>query len=163
MSDIIRFENDVQAVCEMTCNNIRSYDSRWKYTPDSAGLEMFKEKTREYFTFIKQANEGGGKVLCADVEGWVTSLGITRKTLHTYYHQRSNEWKEYIDYVKENIVTQKKAFMSNGRIPPLVGIFDLTNNFGYYSTNEFRKPIESRGDKKMLSLDEVLALENKQD
>lgn len=158
MDDIIRFENDVQAVCEMTCRNVKSYDTRCKYTPDAKGLDMFKRNTEEYFSFLRQANGTDGKMICADIEGWVTSLGITRKTLHKYYHSRGKDWQEYIDYVKENIVAQKKAFMNNGRISPIVGIFDLTNNFGYYSTNEFHRPIESRGEKKLLSFDEILAL-----
>ena len=100
------------------------------------------KNTEQYFAFIRQANEQttDGKPIFADVESWCTSLGITRTTLHRYYWNRSKEWQSYIDFIKDVILSAKKNYMMNGRISPLVGIFDLTNNHGYYSTNEFKRP-----------------------
>ena len=143
MDEVISFNDDVQAVSEMCFRNVKRYHEQpFKYTPDKEGLERFMKNTEQYFAFIRQANEQttDGKPIFADVESWCTSLGITRTTLHRYYWNRSKEWQSYIDFIKDVILSAKKNYMMNGRISPLVGIFDLTNNHGYYSTNEFKRP-----------------------
>ena len=97
---------------------------------------MFKEKTEQYFDFISRANIGNEKGICADIESWCTSLGITRATLSNY-HGRSGAWAEYIDYVRECILAMKKQFAFAGKIPPVTFVFDATNNHGYYNTSSF--------------------------
>lgn len=167
--EVIGFEDDVKAVSGIIASNIKKYDgdTRGKYENTLEGLERFKRATEAYFDGVKMANEGrildgkdSGKPVMVDIEGWITSIGITRMTLSRYYRNRGQEWKDYIDFVKDNILHSKKVYALNGRANPIVSIFDLTNNFGYYSTNEFHRPVESRGDKKMLSLDELMRLED---
>ena len=167
--EVISFEDDVQAISGIVSSNIKKYDgiTKAKYENTTEGLENFKKATEAYFDGIKLANEGrnlngkeAGKPVMCDIEGWVTSIGITRMTLSNYYRTRGQEWKDYIDFVKDNILHSKKLYALNGRANPIVSIFDLTNNFGYYSTNEFHRPVESRGDRKMLSFDELMRLED---
>lgn len=141
--DVYSFNDDIQAVVDLSYKCIKLYHKPFKYEPTDAGLEEFKRRTEQYFEYIKHANEmaeKNGKFVCADIESWCTSLGLTRTSLFRYYHNRSDEWKEYIDYTKELIFSMKKSFMLSGRIPAIVGIFDSVNNHGYYSTNTFQRP-----------------------
>ena len=145
MDDIERYVDDAQAASKLAYNCVMGHRKQMKYTPDKAGLDDFRDKTEAYFGFIVQANKSiEGKRLCADIEGWCGALGITRATLGHYLKTRSPEWVDYIEYIKGVIVGMKKQFMLNGRIPPIVGIFDLTNNHGYFNTNTFSKREEEK-------------------
>lgn len=142
-TEIFSFNDDIEAVTKLACKSIREYHTPYKYEPTEQGLEEFKRKTEQYFDYIRSANETAeksGKFVSADIESWCTSLGLTRTSLFRYYHNRSDEWKEYIDYAKELIFSMKKSFMLSGRIPPIVGIFDAVNNHNYFSTNTFTRP-----------------------
>lgn len=162
--EVLSFNDDVEAVIDLACKSIRKYHTPYKYTPDEAGLEEFKRRTEQYFDYIKRANdttENKGKFVCADIESWCTSLGLTRTSLYRYYHDRNDEWRTYIDFAKEVIFSVKKAFMLSGRIPPIVSIFDAVNNHNYYSTNEFtRAKINERQTiKQGLTLDDLKKLD----
>lgn len=157
--DVINFEDDVQAVTGIVASNVKKYDSmvKSKYEPTAEGLEKFRRATEAYFDAIKMANEKEeGKPVFVDIEGWCTSIGITRMSLSNY-RKRGKDWEDYIDFIKENILHAKKQFALNGRANPVVSMFDLTNNFGYYSTNEFHR-VNSRSERKELSFDEILEL-----
>ena len=159
MNDVISFTDDIQAVTGIVAANVKKYDSivKYKYEPTPEGLEKFKRATESYFDSIRMANEkDGGKPVFVDIEGWCTSIGITRGSLCNY-RKRGKEWEDYIDFIKENILHAKKQFALNGRANPVVSMFDMTNNFGYYSTNEFHR-ISSRGERKEVSFDEILEL-----
>lgn len=157
--NVISFEDDVQAVTGIVAANVKKFEPmQAKYENTIEGLEKFKRATEAYFDGIKMANEkDDGKPVFVDIEGWCTSVGITRRTL-VNYRRRGKEWEEYIEFIKENILHAKKQFALNGRANPVVSIFDLTNNFGYYSTNEFHRPVENRGDRKAISFDDILEL-----
>lgn len=159
MSDVISFENDIQAVTGIVAANVKKYDGlmKAKYESTDEGLEKFKRATEAYFDGIKMANENSEKAVFVDIEGWCTSVGVSRMTLSNY-RKRGKNWEDYIDFIKENILHAKKQFALSGRANPVVSMFDITNNFGYYSTNEFHRPVEGRGERKELSFDEVLEL-----
>lgn len=160
MNDVISFENDVQAVTGIVAANVKKYNgiTKAKYESTLEGLEKFKKATESYFDAIKMANEkDDGKTVFVDVEGWCTSVGISRETLSNYM-KRGKEWEDYIKFIKDNILHAKKQFALSGRANPIVSIFDITNNFGYYSTNEFHRPVETRNEKKEISFDELLEL-----
>ena len=159
MSDVISFENDVQAVTGIVAANVKKYNAlvKAKYEPTEDGLNKFKAATEAYFDGIKLANEkDGGKPVFVDIEGWCTSIGITRMSLSNY-RKRGKEWEDYIDFIKENILHAKKQFALNGRANPVVSIFDMTNNFGYYSTNEFHR-VSGSNERKEVSFEEILEL-----
>ena len=132
--DVIDFENFGVACAVLTYKAVKH--GTFKYEPTDEGLQMFKERTEQYFDFISRANIGNEKGICADIESWCTSLGITRATLSNY-HGRSGAWAEYIDYVRECILAMKKQFAFAGKIPPVTFVFDATNNHGYYNTSSF--------------------------
>lgn len=135
-TEVIDFENFGVACSVLARRSIMR--GVCKYPDTSEGLQTFKERTQAYFDFVEKANMGNEKGICSDVESWAISLGCTRQTILNY-RSRSGDWAEFIDYTKEIILAQKKAFAFSGRIPPLLAIFDLTNNHGYYSTSEFSK------------------------
>lgn len=133
-TEVIDFENFGVACAVLTYKAVKH--GTFKYEPTDEGLQMFKERTEQYFDFISRANIGNEKGICADIESWCTSLGITRATLSNY-HGRSGAWAEYIDYVRECILAMKKQFAFAGKIPPVTFVFDATNNHGYYNTSSF--------------------------
>lgn len=53
------------------------------------------------------------------------------------YGKRNVEWREAIDTVRNAIATCKVQLASHYRVPPIVHLFDMTNNFDYYNTNQF--------------------------
>lgn len=132
--DVIDFENFGVACAVLAYKAVKH--GTCKYEPTDEGLQMFKDRTESYFDFISRANIGNEKGICADIESWCTSLGITRATLSNY-HGRSGAWAEYIDYVRECILAMKKQFAFAGKIPPVTFVFDATNNHGYYNTSSF--------------------------
>lgn len=134
--------DDLQAVVDMSLQSVRSARARKgqepKYTPDESGLDGFLERCEGYFQRIAEVNaERTSKhALIADIEGLCSWLGITRRTLRRY-RERGEKWLYAVDMVELNILACKKQMMLSGQMPPVVGIFDLCNNHGYVSTNQF--------------------------
>lgn len=139
--------DDMQAIVSMCINNIEQYNPGRKPTYENSpqGLQAFKDKTVDYFKHIQfvNADDSIDKKLIVDIESWACFLGITRKTLSLYHNQRGKDWADFIDYVKENILTVKKEMGLNYRIPPMVYAFDLANNHGYFNTSEYKVTVES--------------------
>ena len=135
--------NDILAMC------IESLDGRKaKYPDNEKGLEDFKNMSLDFFRYCQRVNndEQNNRRIIPDVEAWVTYLGITRQAVHKYYSGRGDEWREAIDKIKTAILSIKKQLMLTGKIPSIVGIFDLSNNHGYVNTTEFKlkPPVEER-------------------
>ena len=83
------------------------------------------------------ANPDLERKLIPDIENWCVFLGITRQTLFNY-ERRGPEWYDCIQYYKNAISSVKKQLALNYKIPPMVYVFDATNNHGYVNSNEFK-------------------------
>lgn len=136
------------AVINAAVHNIENYDvstggKAAKYPNNEQGLQAFKADCIAYFRSLAQINTGlevdDQKPVKATIEGLVTSLGMTRQNLSKVYYQRGGEWKDLIDYVKECICSCKWQAAASGKTPPVLALFDFTNNHNYLSTSEFKK------------------------
>ena len=103
--------------------------------------------TIDYFQYVKDtnANPDIDKKLVPDVEALCTFLEITRNTLLTYEKRRGGSWQDFIKQTKNAIAACKKELAFHQQIPPVVAMFDLTNNHSYVNTSEFK--IEAISDK----------------
>ena len=108
MSEIVTNADD--ALLKHSIDNLKDYDVRAgrppKYEDTETGLERFKTDTIRYFEEVRSANNGfdvENKPLIITVEGWLTSLGLTRQSL-SRYRNRGEEWSNFIDYIRENIL-----------------------------------------------------------
>ena len=111
----------------------------YKYPPTEEGFEQFNINSLGYFDYLEQANSRleSKQQIIPDVEGYCLWLGINRSTLSLYMN-RGNEWEEMITIYKDAIAFCKKQLALRGKIPPVMAIFDLTNNHGYHNANEFK-------------------------
>lgn len=123
--------NDLNAITKMGIEALKTYNPHkpFKYPETSEGLELFKSKTLEYLEYVDSVNSNDdmSKKVVLDIEGWCTYLQITRKTLHVYYHDRGNSWKDFIDYFKTLITAYKKQLAFSNKTPSIFAIFDLVN------------------------------------
>lgn len=132
---------DAQKASQLLCSEaVRNYQSGSgaKYPDTPQGLQEFRKATELYFDYVHTTNlgiEDGEPVLILDVEGWAVSVGISRATLASY-RKRGGEWRDYIDFCKDAILSDKKVRASNGRMPPVLFIFDSCNNFGYRNASD---------------------------
>lgn len=113
------------------------------YECTEQGLESFMDRATSFFEYINEVNGNPDleKKLLPDIENLCVFLGITRKTL-ALYRKRNDQWEQAIDLVKDGIMACKKQMVQTGKMPPLVFIFDATNNFNYVSTSEFHLSTE---------------------
>ena len=123
-----------------------------EYPATAAGLENFIHKTIDYLEHVNaiNANPDLESKLIPDIENWAMYLGITRQTVWVY-EQRGGDWGACISYYKNCIAAVKKQLAMNYKIPPVVALFDLTNNHAYVNSNEFKlttgTPDEDKGKK----------------
>lgn len=115
------------------------------YPNTEEGFDMFKAATVAYLEEVRQYNsdESHEQKMLLDIESWCITIGISRRTLCTYYAQRSQTWKDFIDLVKTGILATKKDFASRGKTPPILLIFDAVNNFSYRNTSDIRIETET--------------------
>ena len=103
--------NDLNAITKMGIEALKTYNPHKppKYENTPEGLDLFKNRTMDYLQYIDEVNssEDMNKKVVLDIEGWCTYLQITRTTLHAYYHDRGNEWKDFINYFKTIITAYK--------------------------------------------------------
>lgn len=111
------------------------------YANDKQGLEAFTENTLSFFEYCEEVNsnpEISEKAkLIPDIELWGSFIGVTRKTI-LMYERRGGEWQATIEYFKNHIAAIKKSLAEHGKIPPLIAIFDFTNNHHYVNASEFK-------------------------
>lgn len=123
-----------------------------EYSNTRQGLEEFIQKTGDYFAYLQAVNNADdpdegeqGKErprMIPDIESWCLYLGITRQTTYNYA-ARGKEWADIIEYYRGAIAAAKKQLMLSGKIPPVLAVFDLTNNHGYVNTSEFKLTTEA--------------------
>lgn len=129
-----------------------------KYPNSPEGLRLFREGVEGYFRYVQQLNDGVDekKQLIPDIEGLALYLGISRVTLLNYEKVRDQEWTQTVRLAKDVIGAVKKQMLMRGKIPPLVGVFDLTNNHAYHNTNEFHlTAIAEPNEKTKVTLDDL--------
>lgn len=110
-----------------------------KFSNDEEGLARFKEMSLEFIKELRKRNieaENSKRMrLIPSIEMWATYLGITRQTIHTYERTYNKQYNLFILQFKNVIATIKKELAENGKIPPIIHIFDFVNNFQYLNTN----------------------------
>lgn len=117
------------------------------------GLEEFQVASRSYFAQVRDINRRGEMRLIPDVESWATYLGITRKTILNY-EKRGEDWQNAIAFYKGIITACKKQLALAGKMPPVLAIFDLTNNSDYVNASEFRLSAEAAPETKQITAEE---------
>ena len=110
-----------------------------EYPPTRSGLDAFANRTIDYFEHLNgiNANPDIDRKLIPDIESWAMYLGITRQTIWSY-EKRGGEWSGTIAYFKNTIAACKKQLALSGKIPPVIAIFDMTNNHNYVNTSNFQ-------------------------
>lgn len=131
---------DMTAIMQLTIDSCVSRVGRPAEFPSTReGLDSFVTKTIEFFDYVRMINENPDlkQKLIPDIENWAVYLGITRQTLFNY-QRRGGEWADTIEYFKGAIASVKKQLALNYKIPPVLAIFDFTNNHGYLNSSEFK-------------------------
>lgn len=133
-------KDDMSAILDMTVKVMKQRGGRpCAYPNDERGLEMFRDNTVSFMDYVQEVNSNPDldHKLIPDIEAWATYIGVTRKTIFEYEH-RGGEWTTTIQAFKNAIASIKKQLLFTYKIPPMVGVFDLTNNHGYVNSNEFK-------------------------
>ena len=131
--------DDLQAVTELCISSLKKHGGKQAlYADTPQELQRFMNDVTGYFQMLHDANEDTepDKQLYPSIEGLCLYMGFSRNVL-SQYGKRSSAWREAIDTVRNAIATCKIQLASHFRIPPLVFVFDLTNNCAYYNTNQF--------------------------
>lgn len=127
------------------------------YEDSEIGLRRFRKDSENYLEYVKAVNESaaqngaGGAV--PDIESWAAHLGITRMTINRY-ERRGSDWEETISSMKGIITACKKQLALAGKMPPVLAIFDLTNNSGYINASEFKLVGETQQEAKQITAEE---------
>ena len=140
--------DSLQAVTKLAVSSLKRNKGRLaKYENSDEGLKLFMQKSCDFFEYVNEINNDldEQKRLIPDIEGLCLHLGIVRDTL-SEYSRRNEEWRNAIASVKQAISFAKKQLAFRGKIPPLIALFDLTNNHGYVSTSEFHLVAEQPTD-----------------
>lgn len=136
--------DDLQALVNLGIQSLKKGGAKYPNTPE--GLEMLKQGIIGYFQYIHDTNERlEDKPVYPDIEGLCVYLRTNRQNLFNY-EARGGEWAEVIGNAKGAIAAIKKQLGSTFKIPPILQIFDLTNNAGYVNSGEFRLKQETPPD-----------------
>ena len=133
-------KDDMTAILTLTIEKTKErggYPATYPHTRQ--GITAFNENTVKYFEYVNDLNQriDTERKLIPDIENWCVFLGITRQTLFNY-EKRDKEWSDCIAYYKNAIASVKKQLAMNYKIPPMVYVFDATNNHHYVNSNEFK-------------------------
>lgn len=131
---------DLTASLDLALFSLKRTGGRpFKYEPTEEGLERFTQESVDFLDYCNEVNKDmeEGQKLIPDVEAWAVYLGITRATIFEY-EKRGGEWKKTIDYFKNIIAQGKKELALNGKMAPVLYMFDSANNHNYINTNEFK-------------------------
>lgn len=132
--------DDTTAILDMIIDASERRKGRpFVYPNTPQGLEQFANDTKNYFEYVNNVNSNPNlkQKLIPDIENWAVYLGITRQTILSY-EQRGGAWSDCISFFKNAIGALKKQLALNYKIPPMVYVFDATNNHGYVNSNEFK-------------------------
>ena len=132
---------DLLAVAEIA----RAAVANWKpgqgekYPNNEEGLQMFRAAVASYIDHVITVNSSADMPhkLQLDVEGMCCYTGISRFTLKKYL-ARGGDWAEFINLAKQAILSWKMQAGASYRVPPVLQIFDLCNNYGFVNSAEFK-------------------------
>ncbi len=147
--------DDLTAILDLTINASTARMGRpAEYPNTQKGLDDFIQKTIDYFSYVNSVNANPDleRKLIPDIENWAVYMGVTRMTINNY-ERRGRDWRDCIGYYKNAIGAVKKQLAMNYKIPPMVYVFDATNNHGYVNSNEF-KLTETRAENEAQSVDD---------
>ena len=118
-----------------------------KYPHTAEGLALFKEKSIRFLEYVRAQNriadDENKRRLVPSIEAWACYCGISRQTILEYQKQRSQDWRDFVIWMKNTIQGCKSQLAICGKVPPVVYIFDSVNNAGYVNTSEVKvSPIE---------------------
>ena len=116
------------------------------YPCTEQGLEDFAKASAAYLQHLNTVNSRKGEGeqrLIPDYEGWCIFCGISRRTMLTYEKTRPQEWQDVIEFFKTVILAGRKQLASCFKIPPVLEAMNLTNNFQYLNTSEFKITAQS--------------------
>lgn len=155
--------NDLQAICELAIDSLQRHGGRVaKYADTAEDRERFLSDCVSYFQRLTEGNKDREteEMLLPSIESLCLYLSISRTTLFAYSH-RSEEWKEIIDTVRNAIASAKMQLACRGKIPSIVAVFDLCNNYSYHNTSEFHlstEPPQDTADTPRLSTEQIKRL-----
>ena len=137
---------DLQGITQLCIDSLRKHKGNQAiYRIDE--LPRFLDDCESYFKMLHDTNNGidADKQLYPSIESLCVFLGLARNTLNLY-SQRSDAWNSAIAQVRNCIASIKIQLASHGRIPAIVHCFDMTNNYGYVNTSEFKLSAEPQQD-----------------
>ena len=157
--------SDIEPVLDLAITSLKRNNGRVsKYPADQQGLIVFNQRCLEYFEYIRQQNNNPDlvKKLIPDIEGLTCYIGLTRAGLLYMEQTRTDDWKEAILMVKNAVCSCKKQLALTGQIPPIIAVFDLTNNHSYANTSEFHLVPEANDSRLQSKTLEQIAAEHQQ-
>lgn len=156
LSEVDIIPDDLNSILDMSIRSMK-LARNVKFPDTEEGLEDFKAQSLSYLEYVKRTNNDPDNEnhIIPDIEGWGVYLGTTRRTINNYQNVRSEEWQEFIAYFKGIITSCKKQLIFRQKIPPVVGIFDLTNNSDYVNSSEFKVKPDIQQENKPLTAAEL--------
>ena len=150
-------KTDLNAIVDLAIESCNHRHGIVIYPETEEGLTAFWERSKDYLRYLADYNSTDPEVkLYPDIESWAMFIGMTRKTLFLYEKERSAEWKDAIGYIKGCIAAAKKQLILSGRVPAVIGIFDLVNNHNYENTNRIQVSRNDEPESKQKSNAELL-------
>ena len=130
--------DDLQGITQLCIDSLKRNRGRPQTYAENE-LDRFMHTVEDYFKMLHDRNADieQNQQIYPSIETLCVYLGISRDTLWRY-GQRSLEWKSCIEQIRNCLGAIKMQLACNGRIPQVVAIFDLCNNYNYVSTSEFR-------------------------
>ena len=114
-----------------------------RYENSERGLEAFRQRSLDYFQYIKEQNESADSASSArvipSIESWAVFMGMSRMALLTYEKQRGDAWRDVIGYFKNCIQACRSQLADRNRLPVVAYIFSSVNSYsGYSNTSEIK-------------------------
>jgi len=129
-----------------------------KYENSPEGLQKFKERTTDYFRFLLEQNKRADDLnevrLLPSVESWSLYLGVSRVCI-LQYEKRGDAWLQYIQWVKNAIVSVKLQLAENHKLQPLLFLFDTLNNSPMYRNTNQIELVQVPDEKDSLTMQET--------
>ena len=114
-----------------------------RYENTERGLEAFRQRSLDYFQYIKAQNESadseGSARVIPSIESWAVFMGLSRMAVLSYEKQRGDAWRDVIGYFKNCIQACRSQLADRNKIPVVAHIFSAVNSLsGYANTSEIK-------------------------